>query len=76
MIRSRHELENRKIEIDLNGPEGNAFYLMSYVHMLGKQLDIPEKIRKDIIETMTMSDYDNLIKTFDIWFGDYVILYK
>ena len=76
MIKSREELENRKIEIDLNSPEGNAFYLMSYVHMIGKQLGIPETIRKDIIETMTISDYDNLIKTFDIWFGEYVILYK
>ena len=76
MIKCRSELESRKIEIDLTGPEGNAFYLLGLVDALGKQLNIPLKIRSDIKQLMMTGSYDELLKTFDIWFGDYVVLYK
>ena len=76
MIKSRDELQNRKLEIDLNSKEGNAMYLLTLVDALGKEIDIPKKVCSDIKNVMMMSDYENLIKTFDIWFGDYVILYK
>ena len=76
MIKCRSELESRKIEIDLTGPEGNAFYLLGLVDTLGKQLNIPLKIRSDIKQLMMTGSYDELLKTFDIWFGDYVVLYK
>ena len=76
MIKSRDELVNRKIEIDLNTPRGNAFHLLGLVSMLGKQLNIPKEIQTDIRNTMMAGNYDELLKTFDIWFGDYVILYK
>ena len=76
MIKSREELENRKIEIDLHGKNGNAMYLLSLVDAIGKQLNIPSEVRKDIKSVMMMGSYEDLIKTFDIWFGDYVILYK
>ena len=42
MIKSRDELEYRKIEIDLHNKNGNAMYLLSLVNSLGKQLDIPK----------------------------------
>ena len=76
MIKSREELKDRKIEIDLKSPQGNANYLLGQVEILGKQLNIPLEVRKDIRTTMSMGRYEDLIKTFDIWFGDYVILYK
>ena len=76
MIKSRDELQSRKIEIDLHSKNGNAMYLLSLVDSLGKQLNIPSRVRTDIKTVMMMSDYENLIKTFDVWFGDYVILYK
>lgn len=76
MIKSREELKVRKIEIDLKSTQGNANYLLGQVEILGKQLNIPFKIRKDIRNLMTLGSYDELIETFDIWFGDYVILYK
>lgn len=76
MIKCRSELESRKIEIDLTGPEGNAFYLLGLVDTLGTQLNIPLKIRRDIKQLMMTGNYDELLKTFDIWFGDYVVLYK
>jgi len=76
MIKSREELQNRKVEIDLKSPLGNAMYLLGQVEVLGKKLNIPLEVRKDIRHVMTMGNYENLIKTFDIWFGEYVILYK
>jgi len=76
MIKSREELKDRKLEIDLKSPQGNALYLLGQVEILGKQLNIPLEVRKDIRTTMSMGSYEDLIKTFDIWFGDYVILYK
>lgn len=76
MIKSRDNLISREIEIDLQSFEGNAFYLLGLVDRLGKQLNIPCSMRKDIKEAMMLGNYENLIKTFDIWFGDYVILYK
>tara|TARA_B100001059_G_C17425938_1_gene375564 strand:- start:64 stop:294 length:231 start_codon:yes stop_codon:yes gene_type:complete len=76
MIKSRDELENRKIEIDLKSPQGNALYLLGQVEVLGKQINMPLEVRKDIRHVMTMGNYEDLIKTFDIWFGEYVILYK
>ena len=76
MIKCRSEISNRKLEIDLSGEQGNAFYLLGLVDRLGKQLSIPKKVREDIKMTMMLGNYDDLIKTFDIWFGEIVILYK
>jgi len=76
MIKCRSELQSKKIEIDLSSETGNAFYLLGLVDNLGKQIKLPKEIRDDIKKTMMMGNYDQLIKTFDIWFGNYVTLYK
>lgn len=61
------------IEIDLNGPQGNAYVLLGLAEKLAKQLN---KNGKAITEKMTSGDYDNLINVFDNEFGDYCVLYK
>jgi hypothetical protein len=78
MIVSREEMPEPdiKIEIDLLSPQGNAMYLLGLVDDLGKKLNIPIEIRKDIKNVMMMGSYEDLIETFDVWFGKYVILYK
>ena len=76
MIVSREDMPDRKIEIDLSSPQGNAMYLLGLVDVLGKQLNIPVEICKDIRNVMMMGSYEELIETFDVWFGKYVILYK
>lgn len=38
MIKNRHELKGRPIEIDLSGPDGNAYVLMGYARSLAKQI--------------------------------------
>lgn len=59
------------LTIDTTGPNGNAYYLMATAKRLASQLDFDHK---KIIEEMTAGDYENLIKVFDKYFGDYVIL--
>lgn len=65
-----------KLEIDLRGPSGNSYVLINLVDTLGKRINIPDKIRRDIKSTMMLGNYEQLIKTFDLWFGDHVILYR
>jgi len=76
LIKSREERENRKIEIDLNSPQGNAFVLIGIARNLGKQLGFDDFRIKCIQDEMMLSSYEMLVQTFDKWFGDYVILYR
>lgn len=76
MIKSRNELEYKKIEIDLNGPEGNALSLVGLAGSLGRQLKMSKFRVKCIQDEMMLSDYEMLVQTFDKWFGEYVILYR
>jgi chemotaxis protein CheY-P-specific phosphatase CheC len=57
--------------IDLTGPQGNAFFLLSTARKLARTLDMDENT---IIEEMSNSDYDHLVETFDQYFGSFVIL--
>ncbi len=61
------------IEIDLTGPQGNAFFLIGTANNLAKQLGLDTK--KIQLEMMG-GDYENLVKTFDKYFGKFVILYR
>jgi hypothetical protein len=71
MIKSKKEKSG--IEIDLTGPQGNAFYLIGAAGNLAKQLGLDGKL----IQTEMMSDdYDNLVNVFDKHFGNFVTLYK
>jgi len=62
-----------KLEIDLTGPEGNAFNVLAVARKLCKILG---KDWEDIRQRMTSGDYENLIEVFDKEFGDFVTLYK
>lgn len=61
------------IEVDLTGPQGNAFYLLGLAQTLSKQLGFDTK---EVLEEMKSSDYENLINVFDSYFGSVVILYR
>jgi hypothetical protein len=65
------EKQDGPIVIDLTGPEGNAFCLMGYAKKLSRQLDLDGN---KVVEEMKSGDYENLIKVFDSYFGDFVIL--
>ena len=69
MIREKQENEMRVL--DLTGPDGNAFVLISLAKTWGKQLELDTDA---IVEEMTQGDYENLIEVFDSYFGSFVIL--
>ena len=54
------------IEIDLTGPQGNAYFLMGTAKKLATQLDFPQQF---ILNEMMSGDYENLVKVFDKFFG-------
>jgi len=61
------------VEIDLTGPDGNAFVLIATASRLAKQLGLDGK---KIQAEMMGGDYENLIKVFDKHFGHFVTLYR
>lgn len=73
MIKSKEELESRKPQIDLTGPDGNAFALMAYAKRWSDQLGLDyTEIQRD----MTSGDYEHLLSVLEQHFGDYVIFYR
>ena len=75
-IKSINDKARGPIEIDLTGPEGNAFVLLGYAKRYAKQLGKNGVEAEAIINEMTSGDYDNLLDVFDREFGDYVTLYR
>jgi len=61
------------IEIDLTGPDGNAFMLIGKANNLAKQLGLDGKV---IQTEMMKGDYEHLVNTFDKHFGHFVTLYR
>jgi len=73
MIKSVKEKKTRDIEIDLTGPEGNAFYLIGCAIKFAKQIGLDSnKVQSE----MMTGDYENLISVFDKYFGKFVTLYR
>lgn len=68
MIRAKQQ---REFIIDLTGPEGNAFVLLGYAKNYAKQLGLDVD---SVLAEMKSGDYENLIETFDSYFGAFVIL--
>tara|TARA_Y100000310_G_C19947247_1_gene475244 strand:+ start:73 stop:309 length:237 start_codon:yes stop_codon:yes gene_type:complete len=64
------------IEIDLTGPQGNAFYLMSLADNLSRQLGYDKLKIERIQMEMTLTDYEGLLYTFDREFGMLVTLWR
>ena len=71
MIKSKKK--SSAIEIDLTGPNGNAFYLLGTASNLAKQLGLDSK---EIQNEMMKGDYEHLVNTFDKHFGHFVTLYR
>jgi len=72
MIKSKSEMHSG-IEIDLTGPQGNAFFLIGSAKKWAKQLGLDaNEIQKD----MMSGDYEHLLSVIEKHFGDYVTMYK
>ena len=70
MIKKKNETFG--IEIDLTGPNGNAFYLLKvakeYAHSMGM------KASPIMSEMCAGTDYYKLVKVFEKYFGHFVVL--
>lgn len=65
--------KDKKVIIDLSGPEGNAYALMSYAKTFSLQIGLDHK---SIIEEMKESTYDNLVNVFEKYFGEFVTILR
>ena len=68
-----HKEKTGPVEIDLTGPDGNAFVLIGYAKRLARQLDLDGK---KIADEIMSGDYENLINVFEKNFGEFVTLYR
>jgi len=67
------KMKTGPVEIDLTGPDGNAFNLIATAGRLAQQLGLD---KKKIRTEMMSGDYENLLKVFDKHFGEFVTLYR
>jgi len=75
MIKNRNEIT--KLQIDLSGPQGNAFALLGCARKLFRQgLASSERLWGDIELDMMSGDYEHLITVFDNEFGECVDLIR
>ena len=58
-------------QIDITGQDGNAFALLGYAKRFAKQLGLDADA---IINEMMQCDYEELLDTFENYFGDFVEL--
>ena len=62
-----------KIEIDLTGPDGNAFVLLGIARDLAIKLDLDWNY---IYTEMTSGDYENLLQVMEHYFGNIIVMYR
>jgi hypothetical protein len=75
-IKRKEDRPAGKIEIDLSGPNGNAYVLLNLADRLGRRLGYDHDHRERILDEMKLTDYEGLVHTFDREFGHFVILWK
>ena len=61
-----------RIEIDLLGPDGNAFALIAYARRFAKQLDWSTDDINTLMDDMTSGDYTHLLDVFNEHFGEFI----
>jgi len=71
----RKSRKNEKVVINLNGPQGNAYYLMGVVQSTFTRSGARE-LGQSIVKQMMEGDYENLIRIFDLHLGDYYDLVR
>jgi hypothetical protein len=77
MIRSiKEKPRTSPIEVDLTGPEGNAYHLLALADNLSRQFGHSDFKRECILEEMRLTDYECLLWTFNREFGSIVTLWR
>lgn len=62
-----------KIVVDLDGPDGNAFFLLGLARKLCRDIGTDPV---PIVADMTSQDYEHLVQVFDACFGEYVDIHR
>ena len=62
-----------KQEIDLTGPDGNAYVLLGYAKRYARALDMDADV---VCDDMMSGDYEHLLSVFDGHFGHMVNMYR
>ena len=75
MIKQKVEKKG-PIEIDLTGPDGNAYVILGLAKRLCKEFGMTKQYEKDLLNEMMSGDCENLIKVFDDKFGSVVTMYR
>jgi len=75
-IKRKSEIEDRSIEIDLTGTDGNAYAVMGYAQFYAKQLSYSKEQIDEMIDDMMSSNYEHLIEVFEDNFGEFVTLIR
>lgn len=68
-----HNTPPPRPQINLRGPNGNAFVLMGYAKQWAKQLGLDGDA---IVEDMKSGDYEHLLAVLEENFGDMVDFYR
>lgn len=80
MIKSIYEKTEKRIEIDLTGPDGNVFVLMGIAIGLAKSLNKRRENEyfdiKALTADMMSGNYEHTLEVIEENFGDYIIMYK
>ena len=76
MIKSKSEMPDRGIEIDLTGHEGNAFVLLGYANRFARELGYSDHERLCLLDNMKLTTYDMLVEIFDREFGHFVTIWR
>ena len=73
IVQKRKPAPDPFYEVDLTGPQGGAFALMANAQRLARKFGYDADT---ILEEMRSGDYEHLLKVFDGYFGDRVIMYR
>lgn len=77
MIKEKKAMDaSSSIEIDLTGPDVNAFSLLGKVGTFGRQLGYSKEETNAIKKRMMSGDYEHLISVLEEEFGDFIVLYR
>lgn len=74
MITEHEDNECTTYHIDLDGEQGNAFYLLGIAQKILQEQGNDARYIEDVMVDLQSGDYENLIKVFESHFRNHVTL--
>lgn len=75
-IKPKSERAQEKEVIDLQGPQGNAYYLLARAQSFAGRIGYTNEEIEELLEDMKSDDYEHLILIFDEHFGEFIDLQR